>query len=302
MKRIIAMLLCMLLLLSVPGAAFADNAEQGLATAESDALENAADGGAAGSAAGSTAASRGLAAIQSTGHTWGIVLPQEESYLEEWKTLYARKAFRAPCLQVESAPKLLSGGTLPWLYEGVEVTVVAEENDMSCILYRGNGNKLYVGWIQSIRLLEEFPGETLASGTAPSGSYDVRDDITVSWSGEGWRTSQQYVFQQYTRLSEEVKDCVGFTLEYQLIAENSYHWDEIYGPREIYVRSGGRWIRAGQFPYPEKGTVKVQVWLEQPMDIDAFGTIARCESPDTFQFRQTATDFAVLKGTGSPVA
>ena len=118
------------------------------------------------SSADSDAAERGRAAIEATG--WGdvLVLPQEESYLSEWKTLYARKAFKAPCLRVERISALHTGRqVMPYLYEGVEATVVAEENDMSCILYRGNDNQLYAGWIQSIRLLEEFPGEQYTVAT-----------------------------------------------------------------------------------------------------------------------------------------
>ena len=245
--------------------------------------------------AASSAAEKGLAAIRETGWADTIVLPNEESYLEEWKTLYARKAFRAPCLAVERVAALQTGFMrMPFLYEGTEVTVVAEENDMSCILYRSSDNERYVGWIQSIRLLEEFPGETRTLGEAPGEAFSLRNDVTLKWSGEGWRTADQYVSRQYSVLSEEVKNCVGFTLEYQLIAENTYKWDCIYGPREIYVRSGDEWTKVGEFAYPEKGTVKVQLWLDHPMDIDAIGTNALCGAPDVFEFRQTAADFAVL--------
>ena len=47
----------------------------------------------------------------------------------------------------------------------------------------------------------------------------------------------------------------------------------------------------GEFPYPAFGAVKVQVWLDKPMDIDAVGTIAQCKQPDIFWFRQSVTDF-----------
>lgn len=266
MRKQIALLMILILVLSAPVVAFA---EEG------------------------SAAERGLAAIRQTGCADSVVLPKEESYLGEWKTLYARKAFRAPCLEVQSAP-VLHKGYLPtaYLYEGVECTVVAEENDMSCILYRGINHKQYVGWIQSIRLLEDFPGESYTVGSAPEKPATFRDDITLKNMTEGWRTKDQFIFRPYTQLSEEVKDCVGFTYEYQLIEENTYHWDNIYGPREIYVRSGGEWIKVGEFPYPEKGAVKVQVWLDQPMNFDAIGCVALCKTPNQFGFRQTATDFA----------
>ena len=268
MKKTLSLLLVLLFLLALPLGAFAENA-----------------------------AEKGLAAIRETGWEDMLVLPKDESYLDEWKTLYCRKAFRAPCLAVERVAALHTGYMkMPFLYEGTEVTVVAEENDMSCILYRSSDNELYAGWIQSIRLLDEFPGKCITLGEAPEDGFTFRNGITLRWSGEGWRTAEQYISRQYSILSEEVRNCVGFTLEYQLIAENTYKWDCIYGPREIYVRSGGEWTWVGTFAYPEKGTVKVQVWLDSPMDIDAIGTNALCGAPDVYEFRQTAADFAVMDG------
>ena len=241
------------------------------------------------------AAQRGLAAIQESGWADTIVLPREESYLTEWKTLYARKAFKAPCLRVERISELHTGRqVMPYLYEGVEATAVAEENDMSCILYRGSDNKLYAGWIQSIRLLEDFPGEQYTVGQEPETELSFRDDITVSWSKRSWLDTQQ----NYSILSEPLNDCVGFTLEYQIIAENTPKWDNILGPRKIYVKSGETWTEVGEFPYSDFGAVKIKVWLDEPMNIDAVGTIAQCAQPNIFYFRQTATDFAFASDEG----
>ena len=236
------------------------------------------------------AAERGLAAINSTRFPQWLVLPKEESYLSEWKTHYARKAFKAPCLQVQRISALHTGRqVMPYIYEGVEATVIAEENDMSCMIYRGNDNELYAGWIQSIRLLDDFPGEQYTVGKEPAEDYALRDDLTVSWSKRSWLTTQQ----NYSVLSEEVKNCLGFTLEYQVIDARTPNWDSILGPRKIYVKSGDTWTEVGEFPYPEFGAVKIHVWLPRPMDIDAVGTIAQCAQPNIFYFRQTATDFAV---------
>ena len=207
------------------------------------------------------AAERGLAAIQETRFPEYLVLPKEESYLKEWKTGYARKAFKAPCLRVERISQLKTGRqVMPYIYEGVEATVVAEENNMSCMIYRGNDNQLYAGWIQSIRLLDK-----------------------------SWLTTQQ----NYSVLSEEVKNCRGFTLEYQIIAENTSNWNSILGDRIIYVKSGDEWTEVGSFAYPDFGAVKIHVYLDKPMDIDAVGTIADCTQPNIFRFRQTAYDFLV---------
>ncbi len=236
------------------------------------------------------AAERGLAAIRETRFPELLVLPKEESYLQEWKIGYARKAFKAPCLRVERISQLRTGRqVMPYIYEGVEATVVAEENNMSCMIYRGNDNRLYAGWIQSIRLLDEFPGNEYTVGKEPGGEYTVLKNITVDWSKRSWLTTQQ----NYSVLSEEVKNCRGFTLEYQIIAENTSNWASILGDRTVYVKSGDEWIEVGSFAYPDFGAVKIHVYLDKPTDINAVGTIADCAQPNIFRFRQTAYDFLV---------
>ena len=246
-----------------------------------------------------TAAARGLEAILATGHSDLIVLPQEESYLEEWKTLYARKAWYAPSLYVESLPALRSGvPTQHMLYEGTQVTVVAEENDMSCILYRARNYALCAGWIQSIRLLEEFPGPEHVIGQAPDGEFDRRAEVGMRWSGEYFPGTQQ----PYTQLDEPIEGCVGFGFEYQITAENTPLKHIVLGPRTVYVRSEEEWTAVGTFPYPECGTVRVQVWLPEPMDISAIATVADCHAPNMFDFRQTARDFLLLAAQPAPTA
>ena len=246
-----------------------------------------------------TAAERGLEALTATGHAGQIVLPQEESYLEEWKTLYCRKAWYAPSLFVESLPRLRSG--VPpqhMLYEGTEVTVVAEENEMSCIIYPTRDYGLSVGWIQSIRLLEDFPGPSYVIGEEPDGSYETRREAPLRWSGEYFPGAQQ----PYTVFGETLRGCVGFLFEYQLTNEHTTLKQIVFGPRTVYVRSGEEWIELGSFPYSELGTVHVQVWLPEPMDINAVATVADCHAPNIFDFRQTARDFLLLPAEPEPAA
>lgn len=232
---------------------------------------------------------RGIAAVQATTCSDLVVLPQDGSWLKEWKTGYARKAFKAPCLRVERISQLHTGrDVMPYIYEGTEATVLAEENNMSLIIYRGSDDRFYAGWIQSIRILDDFPGDLYTIGKEPSGDLSFRDDIGLDWSRCSWLNTQQ----NYTVLSEEVKNCIGFTLDYQIIAENTNVWQNILGPRKVYVKTGGEWLEVGEFPYSDFGAVKVQVWLDHPMDIDAVGTIAQCRLPNTFWFRQVVTDFA----------
>ena len=234
------------------------------------------------------AAERGLEKIKTARNWQNIVLPQEESYLDEWKTLYPRAAFRAPNLAVMSAPALDSGlPNAPYVFEGTTVTVVAEENEMSCMLYRVPGYKLYVGWIQSIRLLEDFPGEESVVGQPFEGAVSEAPEPELRWSDWGFPGSQQ----RYTILEEPVRDCVGFTYEYQLIDENDARPEALFGERTIYVYDGESWTPVGTFAYPALGTVRVQVWLEEPIDVCAIGCTADCPASELFEFRQTAQDF-----------
>ena len=237
-----------------------------------------------------SAAERGLEKIQTARNWQNIVLPQEESYLDEWKTLYPRAAFHAPNLAVMSAPELSSGRpNAPYVFEGTTVTVVAEENDMSCMLYRVPGYKLYVGWIQSIRLLEDFPGEESVVGQEPAGELSLAPEPELRWSDWGFPGSQQ----RFTVLEEPVRGCVGFTYEYQLIDENDVRPEALFGERTIHVYDGQAWRAVGTFAYSALGTVRVQVWLEEPMDVCAIGCTADCSGAELFEFRQTAQDFLI---------
>ena len=237
-----------------------------------------------------TAAERGLEKIK-TARNWNcIVLPKEESYLEEWKTLYGRPAWYAPSLFVESLPQMNSGVlNQPSLFEGTEVTVVAEENEMSCFLYRHIDHQLYVGWIKSIRLLEEFPGALSTIGAPVEGNFERLHEVENRWSDK-WLPGTTLL---YTVLGETVENCVGFTLEYQIIADNTASKWLIYGPRTVWVSDGETWTPLGFFEYPEGGAVRAQVWLPEPMDVAAVATYAHCEAPNLFNYRQVAKNFLI---------
>lgn len=241
-------------------------------------------------AEGESTAARGLEKLQTAVNWNRIVLPQEESYLEEWKTLYARRAWYAPNLFVETMPQTRSG--IPpqgFVFEGTEVTVVAEENDMSCIVYASDDYRVHTGWIQSIRLLEDFPGPLYNIGTPREGDFTARREVPLKWSGEYLPGTEQ----QFTVLDEKLENCVGFTFEYQMIAENTSLKDIVLGDRTLWVSDGENWIPLGLFPYDENGTVHVQVWLPEPMTVAAIATYAHCHAPNMFGFRQTAKDFLI---------
>ena len=228
-------------------------------------------------------------------------MPKEESYLSEHKTLYVKKIpldslslpvkyVSGPAIPVERISELGTGRQqMPFAYVGTRVTVVAEENDMSCIVYRSSENKLRAGWVQSRFLVENFEGNQVTIGNPKFSNTRTVNGIDVTWSKKSWLNSQQ----NYSVLSQTVENCVGFTLDYQLIKENTPFLCSILGPRMIYVNNGEEWIPVGSFDYPELGTVKVTVNLDEPMDIVAVGTIADCGQPNIFWFRQYVENFQV---------
>ena len=235
-----------------------------------------------------SAAARGLELIRTAANWRTLILPQEESYLDEWKTLYPRRAWHAPSLQVEILPRTDTGlDRAPFVCEGTEVTVVAEENDMSLIVYRTPRFKTCAGWIPSIRLLEEFPGETLRIGTAPEGEGVTLHETELRWSD----SPCPYTMRTYTELEEPLDGCTGFVLEYQIIASYATRRDAMLGERTVYVKNGRKWIEAGSFSYTELGAVRVEVRLESPVELRAVAVGDGTRMPATYEIRQTLHDF-----------
>ena len=251
-------------------------------------------------------------AILATGDDRYVQLPEDASFLPEFRTKFvdhlpydgwvfyifkdedeARDNQKncGPCIPVERVPALRTGRqNMPWAYEGSKVTVLAEENNMSFVLYPSLDYRQRAGWVQTRFLVDEFPGNILTIGESNHDEAQATGDVSQTWSMKSFLTSAQ----NYTVLSETVENCVGFTLDYQIISENTDKWACIFGPRAVYVNDGSEWIRVGTFDYPTQGTVKVIVNLEQPTDITAIGTIPEVGLPNTASFRQTAYDFQVL--------
>ena len=234
-------------------------------------------------------AEKGKELILATEDQKYIQLPDEGSYLPEFKTKYAyNTVYIGPSTTVEKYPRRKSGGAMQFAYEGTKATVVAEQNDMSCIIYRDSENRTRAGWIWSTDLLDEFSGKVYRVGEHKEGS-SITPDIPIEWSRKGFPGYQQ----NYSVLAEPVENCIGFTLEYQLIQENTRRWNSILGPRTIYVYNGEEWIDVGSFEYPEFGPVRIEVNLDRPMKIEAIGTVANCSQPNLFRFRQYAFDYRI---------
>ncbi|MBR0160989.1 MAG: hypothetical protein IJQ02_06910 [Oscillospiraceae bacterium] len=234
-------------------------------------------------------AEAGLRAVEATGDAHYLVLPEDEEYLDPFQQRYVR-ALIGPCAPVERVPWRRSGRLpMPFAYDGVRATVVAKHDEMSLILYLSNSNRLRAGWIRTVFLTDEYPGTFLTIGEEKTGD-DVIPEVPISWSRRSFLTSAQ----NYSILEEPVENCVSFTLDYQLISENTEIHSKVLGPRTVYVNSGTEWIEIGTFDYPELGPVLVQVNLPEPMTVAAIGTIADCEEPNVFYFRQYAIDFQTV--------
>ncbi len=253
-----------------------------------------------------------ISAVMNTGDNRFIEIPDESCCLSEFKTMYIAKLDYdwctatkiddiddlkdyqkacGPAVPVERVPEPRSGRRhMPWAYEGTEVTVVAENNDMACIIYLSSDNEMRAGWVQKRFLVDRFPGKVLKTGVNERTDADTIKYVESTWSRKGFLDS----LQNYSVLNQAVKNCVGFTLDYQLIEENTSNWSAIFGPRTIYINDGQEWVKVGVFEYPEHGTVKVNVSMSEPTDIVAIGTIAEVSLPNTFRFRQSCSDFLVV--------
>lgn len=158
---------------------------------------------------------------------------------------------------------------------------------MSCMLYPGPDSKMRVGWIQSIRLLEEFPGERYTIGESREGEFNTVETVGHHWSSGFYKKSEQ----RYLCLDEPLENCVGFTLQYQVYDYETPYQQSVMGPRTLHVFDGETWTEVGVFPYKELGAVEVDVRLDKPMKIVAFHTTADCEYPYSFKCREYAYAF-----------
>ncbi len=233
-----------------------------------------------------------------------VQLPQDFSYLTEFKTMYidrleydptlpySNKSTCGPSAPVEKVPALKTGRLpMPFVYEGTEVTVLAEEGSMSFIIYRDIGYLQYAGWTQTKFLVDEFPGDYAEIGTANSAAGSLVEEADQRQSKKGFLDT----VHNYDELVIPVENCVGFTLDYQLVEANTPWMRDILGPRTVYVFDGENWIKAGSFDYPHFGTYRVTVNLKEPTDIYGVGIIPNVYEPYKFWDRLYLSDFMIAE-------
>ena len=175
---------------------------------------------------------------------------------------------------------------LGYVYHGSRVYVVAEHGDASCVLYYSEKNVLNAAWVSSKHLSYTYPGRVYRLGASRSNAgANYIGDLIGSWSKDNFVGTRT----KFTVLDEAVEDCVGFTLDYQLITKTAGK-DEVLGPRSVYVNDGRGWVYVGDFDYNKQGACHVEVTLDSPMDLLAVATVADVREPNGFTFRQSLLD------------
>ena len=222
--------------------------------------------------------------IIATGDNRVIKVPDANSYFSSYQSMYV-DASKGHSVYVYKWPNSQSG-KMPVAYHGIKVTLLAEQEGFTCVLYHTDENTLRAGWVSSANLTWYYPGRTeyLGRSTGSNGTY--YGNAEASWSRDYFVGTRQ----KYTNLQKTYYNCNQFTLDYQVTARNGADTQACLGPRTVYVNDGSGWVAVGTFSYNDLGPVNVVITLDQPMTIMAVATSASCSKPDTFSFRQSVLD------------
>lgn len=232
-----------------------------------------------------TAYQNGLNMIRATVDAGSVTLPDPENYLEIPDIMYVNSPAKHS-VNSYLTPWRDSSKQGEYPYHGSKVQVVAEKDGFSCMIFQDEKNTAHTSWVHSSVLSWYFPGIEQTLGT-PCANYAYNQgDLPVKWSQERF----VHTGQRYTVFNEKVKNCVQFTLDYQVIARNGAKTEDVLGPRTVYVNDGSGWIEVGAFSFSDIDAYHVIVNLNMPMDLAAIATIASCAQPDTFKFRQRVLD------------
>lgn len=181
-----------------------------------------------------------------------------------------------------------------YAYHGSRVHIAAEHGSSFCILYYTENNELDAAWVSAGHVTEDYPGRVFRIGDPDGAEGGVNcGDFIGSWS----KNSFDGTSTRYTVLDSPVKNCVGFTLDYQLIGKSEDESD-VLGPRRLFVNDGNGWIEVGSFDYDALGPCHVEVVLDRPTDLVAVATVADVRRPNGFSFRQSLLDVLVGETAG----
>ena len=212
-----------------------------------------------------------------------IVMPDEGSYLADYKTMYV-SAEKNLSLYAYSKPAEGMQRPRPVVFHGTRVQVLAEQDGYSCIRYRTADLGNTIAWLPSGYLSADYPGRTVELGAASGSIAAEQADVSWSW-GRFPGTGGRYLY-----LAEPCESCTGFTLDYQVIDRIKAVNKEIFGTRSVYVYDGDSWVKVGSFDYNALEPVHAVIGLDKPMKVLAIRTIADCQKPDGFLAREDVLD------------
>ena len=177
-------------------------------------------------------------------------------------------------------------------YHGGRVTVLAEHGEFYCILFHTETYELKAAWVRAVNLTSWYPGYSAALGSKSNRLTYNAGDPELKWSKEYFVGTKR----KFSILKMPIENCMGFTLDYQLVSNNGAGKEAGLGPRTVYVNDGSGWIYVGTFEYDKPyAACHIDISLDTPMTLAAVATVADCAQPDTFIFRQSVLDIMCTK-------
>jgi len=85
-----------------------------------------------------------------------ITYPQTESYLSDYETMYVKSYSGHSIYVFYKANVDEQFRRRFYLYEGDEVTVLARENGLSCVIFTASDGEEHIGWVNSANLVYEY--------------------------------------------------------------------------------------------------------------------------------------------------
>ena len=227
--------------------------------------------------------------LMASGDTGNITMPDYSSYLSSPRMMYV-DANGKHSNNGYRGPRADKNKIKDYPFHGSRVTEVARQNGFSCIVYYDQENRQRAAWVDSSGLETWFTGNRQTVGRQLSVRSNYYGDVDCSWSRDPFVGTRQ----KYTVFPYHIYSCVQFTLSYQVTARNGASTKQVLGSRTVYVNDGSGWIAVGQFNVNELNAYEITVYLPEVMNVVAVATVAACEKPDQFIFRQRVLDVYAL--------
>lgn len=209
--------------------------------------------------------------------------PSADSYLPEYKAQYinAPKGNRVYVYRSYSSTK-----DPEMIEHGAKVYVLAENGNVSFIIYRTLENKPRSGWVNANVLSDTYPGYTVTVGTPYDVFAENIGDPSTTWSGDKMVGTRS----KYLIVDKPIENCVSFTLEYRAQYGG---YEDCSGTRNIYINDGTGWRYVGKFPYETAKSYQITVNLDEPTTLCAVATPLEVERTKAFSVRTNVLDVLV---------